>query len=151
MNAVCFVQAKRKYMEVAQEKQNLEADRAELQQKYAQKAQQARKLQEMFQKLQQENEMLRSGRQPAGSVLAGGQYRSSTPPPLGGAPGDPNGNMVRTRYSKCWHLVESTGGVKITTSIPLGCVTSGGLHARGNHGVCVMCCTRICACRPYCK
>ena len=32
-----------------QEKQNLEADRAELQQKYAQKAQQARKLQDMFQ------------------------------------------------------------------------------------------------------
>ncbi len=38
-------QAKRKYQEVLAEKQNLEADRAELQQKYAQKAQQARKLQ----------------------------------------------------------------------------------------------------------
>lgn len=43
------VQAKRKYLEILQEKQNLEADRAELQQKYAQKAQQARKLQDMFQ------------------------------------------------------------------------------------------------------
>ena len=43
------VQAKRKYLEMLQEKQNLEADRGELQQKYAQKAQQARKLQDMFQ------------------------------------------------------------------------------------------------------
>ncbi len=85
-------------MEAAQEKQNLEADRAELQQKYAQKAQQARKLQEMFQKLQKENEMLRSGRQlgqSAGFMLAGGQYRSTTPPPMGGGMGDPSGNMVR--------------------------------------------------------
>ena len=45
-----YSQAKRKYLEVIQEKQNLEADRNELQQKYAQKAQQARKLQEMFTK-----------------------------------------------------------------------------------------------------
>ena len=44
-----IVQAKRKYLEMLQEKQNLEADKAELQQKYAQKAQQARKLQDMFQ------------------------------------------------------------------------------------------------------
>ena len=43
------VQAKRKYLEMLQEKQNLEADRAELQQKYAQKVQQARKLQDMYQ------------------------------------------------------------------------------------------------------
>ena len=43
------MQAKRKYLEMLQEKQNLEADKAELQQKYAQKAQQARKLQDMFQ------------------------------------------------------------------------------------------------------
>ena len=43
------MQAKRKYLEMLQEKQNLEADRAELQQKYAQKAQQARKLQDMYQ------------------------------------------------------------------------------------------------------
>ena len=48
-------QAKRKYLEVLQEKQNLEADRAELQQKYAQKAQQARKLQEMFSQASPEN------------------------------------------------------------------------------------------------
>ena len=47
---VCMLQAKRKYLEILQEKQNLEADRAELQQKYAQKAQQARKLQDMFSK-----------------------------------------------------------------------------------------------------
>ena len=40
-----YTQAKRKYQEVSAEKQNLEADRAELQQKYAHKAQQARKLQ----------------------------------------------------------------------------------------------------------
>ena len=46
----CMLQAKRKYLEILQEKQNLEADRAELQQKYAQKAQQARKLQDMFSK-----------------------------------------------------------------------------------------------------
>lgn len=46
----CMLQAKRKYLEIFQEKQNLEADRAELQQKYAQKAQQARKLQDMFSK-----------------------------------------------------------------------------------------------------
>ena len=46
---LCAVQAKRKYLEILQEKQNMEADRAELQQKYAQKAQQARKLQDMFQ------------------------------------------------------------------------------------------------------
>lgn len=46
---VLTTQAKRKYLEILQEKQNLEADRAELQQKYAQKAQQARKLQDMFQ------------------------------------------------------------------------------------------------------
>ena len=48
-HAVLTMQAKRKYLEILQEKQNLEADRAELQQKYAQKAQQARKLQDMFQ------------------------------------------------------------------------------------------------------
>ncbi len=90
------MQAKRKYMEVAQEKQNLEADRAELQQKYAQKAQQARKLQEMFQKLQQENEMLRSGRANNSSALHGGQFRSSTPPPEANALGDLGaGNLVR--------------------------------------------------------
>lgn len=45
MHEQCCTQAKRKYQEVLAEKQNLEADRAELQQKYAQKAQQARKLQ----------------------------------------------------------------------------------------------------------
>ncbi|EIE23080.1 hypothetical protein COCSUDRAFT_42043 [Coccomyxa subellipsoidea C-169] len=98
-----YTQAKRKYMEAAQEKQNLEADRAELQQKYAQKAQQARKLQEMFQKLQKENEMLRSGRQlgqSAGSMLAGRQYRSTTPPPMGGGMGDPGGNLVTTIHRK---------------------------------------------------
>lgn len=38
-------QAKRKYQEVCQEKQNLEADRAELQSKYQQKSQQHRNLQ----------------------------------------------------------------------------------------------------------
>ena len=38
-------QAKRKYQEVCQEKQNLEADRAELQSKYQQKSQQYRNLQ----------------------------------------------------------------------------------------------------------
>ena len=50
------MQAKRKYLEVLQEKQNLDADRAELQQKYAQKAQQARKLQEMFSKASPEDD-----------------------------------------------------------------------------------------------
>ncbi len=45
-----MLQAKRKYLEILQEKQDLETDRAELQQKYAQKAQQARKLQDMFSK-----------------------------------------------------------------------------------------------------
>lgn len=55
MQLACMIrhlslQAKRKYLEILQEKQNLEADRAELQQKYAQKAQQARKLQDMFSK-----------------------------------------------------------------------------------------------------
>ena len=83
-------------MEVAQEKQDLEADRAELQQKYAQKAQQTRKLQEMFQKLQQENEMLRSGRASAGPAH-GGHLRNSTPPPGAGPLGDlGTGNMVRS-------------------------------------------------------
>ncbi|CAL8465462.1 g4998 [Coccomyxa elongata] len=100
-----YTQAKRKYMEVAQEKQNLEADRAELQQKYVQKAQQARKLQEMFQKLQQENEMLRSGRGNASSALHGGQFRSSTPPPGASALGDLGaGNLVTTVHRKQVYL-----------------------------------------------
>lgn len=94
LSAMGLVQAKRKYMEIAQEKQNLEADRAELQQKYAQKAQQARKLQEMLQKAQREVEMLRSGRHSSGSGAAPGHFRTSTPP-LNGGLGNNGGNMVR--------------------------------------------------------
>lgn len=90
------VQAKRKYMEAVQEKQNLEADRAELQQKYSQKAQQARKLQDMFQKLQHENEMLRSGQHTAGNApTAGNHFMRSNTPPLNSNLADPGGNMVR--------------------------------------------------------
>jgi hypothetical protein len=86
-------QAKRKYTEAVQERQNLEADRAELQQKYAQKAQQARKLQEMLQKAQRENEALRSGRH-APAVAADGSLFRTTTPPLGHGPGDNRGSMV---------------------------------------------------------
>ena len=47
-------QAKKKYHEVLQAKNALEADNQELQQKYSQKALQTRKLQEIVQKLQQD-------------------------------------------------------------------------------------------------
>ncbi|MEW5309754.1 MAG: hypothetical protein WDW38_001616 [Sanguina aurantia] len=55
-----YVAAKRKYQEVAEAKAVLEADNAELQQRYSQKSAQARKLSDMHKKLQAENEALRS-------------------------------------------------------------------------------------------
>eukprot|EP00884_Botryococcus_braunii_P022277 jgi/Botrbrau1/8733/Bobra.0090s0009.1 len=98
-----YLKAKRKYKEIADERNKLVADNQELQQKYSQKAAQSRKLQDMFQTLQHENEALRSqgGR--------GGQLQNL----LVGSPSHINnsnggGQLVTTFQRKQVYLGEDT-------------------------------------------
>ncbi|KAK9826349.1 hypothetical protein WJX81_000804 [Elliptochloris bilobata] len=130
-----YTAAKRKYQDATQERNQLLADKQELQQKYAQKAAQARKVADLYQKAQQENERLRANggtrRNPTegGYLTLGSGLHVTTPPNLGLTRGPPgSGRVVTTVHRKQVFLAPGQQGFSPTLMNNQGLFNDANMH-----------------------